>query len=160
MSDNLGFEVIDRRGQPREEEQKPLIIQPESAKAPTGSKQIWRSTAYLLVLLGGPMGNMVIGRAAGLREDGLCAAADYMLPPLWPEKLDWVKIARQRLNTWLGCDCTSTILCDMHRIVVKNWQVEDTDRLKKITSQQVPEVVEVLMKVEHAKKTSKIVVPR
>lgn len=160
-----GFTVIDRRGEARIEEEPPKIIEPESPKAPTGSKRVWTSQALIITLApAGPQGFFVIGRAVGERQDGLLAVADYLLSapgaPLWDEKKDWVKEARRRLNTFLGCECTMTLQCNLHREVIRNWVAEDSARVNKIGAQAVPHCIELLAKVEQARRNPAIVIPR
>src|ERR1700677_3305078 len=90
------FTVVDKRGQPREEEHEVRIITPEPE--PTGDKTIWKGKlAFIVVLNQTPTGPMVIGRAVGQRGDGNVFTADYAFCPLWPEGFDWTKTARERL---------------------------------------------------------------
>jgi hypothetical protein len=156
-----GFTVIDRRGQERVETEAPIIVEPEKPKTPVGSKRIWKSTAFLVVLNQAPGEGFVIsGRAVGLREDGVLALADYAFAPIWKEGSDWTKEAQRRLNTWLGCDCKPMVMCETHKAIIPNWIREDNDRLSNVGRQPVPECVEVMAKAEHARKNAGIIIPR
>lgn len=154
------FTVIDKRGQAHIEDEKPVIVTPEAPKTPAGSKRIWKSQGFMISLVQSPKGILVVGRAVGLRQDGLCAIADYAFTPIWKEGLDWVKHARQRLNTFLGCDCEPHVMCEIHRREVPKWGQEDIERLEHVARVPLPEAIEVMMKAEQARKDSGIVVPR
>jgi hypothetical protein len=156
----LPFTIVDKRGQAHIEQEKPVIVEAEPPKTPSGSKRIWKSTGFMVAMAKSPNGILIVGRAVGLRQDGVCALADYAFPPIWPEKLDWVKHATQRLNTFLGCDCTPQIMCEMHRKEVPKWGQEDMTRLEHVARVPLPEAIEVVMKAEQERQKTRIVVPR
>lgn len=155
------FTVVDKRGQCHIETEKPLIVEPEKPKTPTGSKRIWKSVGFIICIVPHPqMGPLIVGRGVGLREDGVCCIADYLFPPVWPEDTDWTKEVRKRLNTWLGCDCATGLPCEMHRREPAKWQQADFERLEKLKQRPLPEALEIMMRAEQARKSSAIVVPR
>lgn len=152
------FTVVDKRGQAHIETGKPKTIE---APATLGDKSTWKNVAYLVALIPGGQGNLIVaGRAVGLRSDGKPFVADYILPPVWPKDLNWTEQAKKRLDTFLGCDCNEHGPCAVHKVYLLQWVNADTQRLQLMASQPVPEAVEVLMRAEQSRAQSRIVVPR
>lgn len=148
-----GFEVIDRRGQKKEPRE---VVPDVSREAPAGDH--WRSVAYLTALMQGPQGQIIVqGRACGLRSDLLTFVADWVFPPVWNENIDWCGLAKKRLDTFLGCSCTSAGACAVHKLYLPQWMQQDADRLNRLAAEPVPEVVEYMMRAEAAKRDRRIV---
>ena len=158
MSNNK-FEIVDRRRQNKEETAAPEIISAPAAEN-AGDKSTWKNVAYMIVLIGSQGGPLVSGRAIGLRADEKFFIADYFLPPIYPEHFDWTVESRKRLDTFLGCDCTSAGPCGVHKMYLPQWLEADSQRLALIGSSKVPEAVEVMMKADQARKASQIAIPR
>lgn len=159
------FEVIDRRGGNKQEAEASPEIIPAAATESTGDKSTWKNIpknpAYMVVLAGSPSGQPIVsGRAVGLRADEKFFIADWIFPPIYPEHFDWTIEARKRLDTFLGCDCTSQAPCGVHKIYLQQWMQADQQRLALIGTTPVPEAVEVMAKAEQARRASKIAVPR
>lgn len=154
------FEVVSRRGADKQEP----VAAPEIIPAPepetAGDKSTWKNVAYMIVLIGSQGGPLVSGRAIGLRADEKFFIADYFLPPIYPEHFDWTVESRKRLDTFLGCDCTSAGPCGVHKMYLPQWLEADGQRLALIGSSKVPEAVEVMMKADQARKASQIAIPR
>ena len=153
------FTVVDKRGQ---NHAPTLIIEtppPETAEEQK-SKRIWKSQGLMIVPMQGPYGLLIAGRAVGTRQDGVTLHADYIFPPVWSEHEDWVKKARRRLNTFLGCDCKTGHPCHVHQIAGENWMKEDIARLQQIQSQPLPECIESMMKAAQLQAKQSLVLPR
>jgi hypothetical protein len=150
------FEVIDRR---KDKKETPVLIEAPTPK-PETNKSTWKNVGYMIVLVPSNAGPLVAGRAVGLRCDEKCFLADYFLPQIYPEHLDWTIEARKRLDTFLGCDCTGGTPCSIHKMYVPQWIKADTQRLELIGNSPVPEAIEVMVKAERARAASSIVVPR
>lgn len=154
------FEVIDRRRQKDHHE--------EPVKPVEGCVNgQWKDVAYVLAWVpSGPNGSVMgIGRAVGIRTDGLGPfTADYILPNIWKTGFDWTVEARKRLDTYLGCGCTRSGPCSIHKIYYPQWQKADVQRIEMANSMPLPESVELLMRAEVAAQTkqkeSNLVVPR
>lgn len=152
--------VIDRRGQNHGTVEIQTPKPPESEEVIKG-KRTWKSEGFLIVMKQDQRGSVLIsGRAVGLRGDGQLCIADYMFSPIWPEHEDWVKKARRRLNTFLGCDCKSNHPCNTHSVAMQSWTQEDLDRVGRANTQNMPEAVEVMMRAEQTRQKTGIVVPR
>lgn len=159
----LGFTVTDKRGQnnPIQEPRKPQSEIADNAPVKNG---VWKSVAYMIVFNQHPQGGpMILGRAAGLANDGDVYVADYLFGMRWEAGFDWTIDAKRRLDTFLTCQCSGkTGQCAYHRRVAPNgWLKEDTDRLRDEGDRPVPEVLEVLFKAERAKQMAqRVLVPR
>ena len=158
------FEVIDRRRQNKEETAAPENISVPATEN-TGDKSTWKdipkNPAYMVVLAGSPSGQPIVsGRAVGVRADEKFFIADWIFPPIYPEHFDWTVEVRKRLDTFLGCDCTSAGPCGVHKMYLPQWLEADSQRLALIGSSKVPEAVEVMMKADQARKASQIAIPR
>ncbi len=114
----------------------------------------------MIVLVPSNAGPLVTGRAVGLRSDELCFCADYFLPQIYPEHFDWTVKARERLDTWLGCDCSRSGPCATHKMLMPQWIKADSQRLELIGTSAVPEAIEVMVKAERSRQAAGIVVPR
>ena len=152
------FEVIDRRKEKQESPTTEVIAVPESQ--PAADTSSWKNVGYMIVLVPSNAGPIVTGRAVGLRSDGLCFCADYFLPQIYPEHFDWTAKARERLDTWLGCECARGTRCTTHKMYMPQWLRADTDRLELIGNSAIPEAIEIMFKAERARAAGSIVVPR
>lgn len=157
--------VVDRRKEKAEAEAATILTIEEAVpqeEQPSTYGKKWKSIGLMIVFIQG-QGNAPIpaGRAIGMRDDGKGPfIADLIFPPIWPEKLDWVKEVRKRLDTFLGCECKEHNPCAVHKIIMPQWTREDTKRISEISSQPIPECIEILMKADQARQNSKIIVPR
>ena len=152
------IEVIDRRGKNKEERVKVPVI--EAVPEPVGDKSSWKNVGYMIVLIPSNAGPIVTGRAVGLRSDEKCFIADYFLPQIYPEHFDWTAKAKERLDTFLECDCVGGSPCAVHKMYQPQWIKADTQRLEMIGSSPVPEAIEVMVKAERERAASRIHVPR
>jgi hypothetical protein len=153
---NTKFEISDRRGRNKEE----AVPVPVPVLQPTEeSTKDWEDVAYMVVLVQSNQGPLVAGRAVGLRGDGKPFVADWFLPPIWPEDLNWTDKARERLDTFLGCSCTSASACAVHKMYLPQWIKADTQRLQLMGASGVPKAIEVMMKAEQARSASNIAIP-
>ena len=153
-----GFKVIDRRGEARVETMPEPVVPKAPIEAEVKSKRIWKNVGYMICPAQGPQGLLILGKACGLRQDGLSCFADYLFLPIEPEHFEWKKEARRRLNSFLGCDCTNSLQCHVHQIAINNWKKEDFERLEAFSKKPMPEAVEEFIKT--ATKQPNIVVPR
>ena len=154
----MGFEIKDRRG---ENKQTPAPVAVEvPSNEPKADTSFWKNVGYMIVLVPSNAGPIVTGRAVGLRSDGLCFIADYFLPQIYPEHFDWTVKARERLDTWLGCDCVRGNTCGTHKMYMPQWMKADSQRLELIGSSPVPEAIEIMFKADQARKSAGIAVPR
>jgi hypothetical protein len=158
------FEVIDRRRSKPQDEEAIVPAEPVvSIDAPAATRQ-WKDVAYVLAFMPIQNGNMlIIGRAVGIRKDGLGPfLADFLLPNIWGPDFTWQKEAKKRLDTFLGCECSTQARCPIHTLKVDQWATEDRRRLETVASAPMPEAVELLVRAEMAAqaKKSNLVVPR
>jgi hypothetical protein len=79
---------------------------------------------------------------------------------MWPEGLQWEPKARERLDTFLDCECKEHGPCATHRMYIPQWQQADIQRLNLMASEPLPEVLEIVMRAEQARASQKIVAPR
>jgi hypothetical protein len=157
----LSFDIIDRRGNKKTEDAPAPKIHLVDEKPKEKGKWKDKITYMLSLTPIPPNGALVIGRAAAMRSDGLPFLADYVLPqPLWNEGFQWEPKARERLETFLDCDCGPHHPCSTHQILIPQWAQADMQRISLSGSDPIPEVIEVLFKAEQARKNSSIVVPR
>lgn len=147
--------INDRRGQPKEPR-----VETIAEPTPTGDTKTWKSVGFMIAMAQGPQGIIVIGRAVGLRGDDNNFVADFILAPIYPEGFDWTKVARQRLETFLGCNCGAGKMCSTHRMYMQQWSEADADRLNRMSAEPMPECLEVLYRAEQARRNPGIVVPR
>jgi len=152
------IEFKDRRGSNKEVPALTLVPAPEANPEPAADKSSWKNVGYMICPAQGPQGLLILGKACGLRQDGLSCFADYLFLPIEPEHFEWKKEARRRLNSFLGCDCTNSLQCHVHQIAINNWKKEDFERLEAFSKKPMPEAVEEFIKT--ATKQPNIVVPR
>jgi len=153
--------VIDRRGQNHGTVEIEAPKPQESEEVQKG-KRTWEDVKFVIAITQGPDGSIaaVIGRAMGLRGDGNVFIADWWFGPEYPRSFDWTKVAQQRLNTFLGCDCKTGYQCHTHQIAIQNWQKDDSLRIENIRSRPMSKVIEIWMRAEQARQKTGIVVPR
>lgn len=147
------FEIVDRRRNKEERKPEPVQEVPQNAGE-------WEDVGYLIVFIPSNGGPIVAGRAAGLRGDGKTFVADYFLPQIYPEHFDWTVEARKRLDTFLGCECSSSGPCAVHKLYLDQWLQADIQRIQLIGNSPVPKAIEMFMKAEQAKRASSIAIPR
>ncbi len=154
------FEIVDRRKEKKESSPLILIPKTEESEQPEGDKSTWKNVGYMIIFIPSNAGPIVAGRAVGLRSDEKCFVADYFLPQIYPEHFDWTAKARERLDTFLECECSSGSPCSVHKLYQPQWIKADTQRLELIGSSPIPEAIEVMFKAERARAASNIVIPR
>jgi hypothetical protein len=169
----LEFEIVDKRRQKKDAElnsehaSENLETEVSSKDVETGSKDSWKSVSYCLQVSplftknGQSGGALILGTAVGLRGDGKPFVANYALPqPTWPEGFNWEKKAKERLDTFLGCECDYGIPCAVHKMYLPQWQQADDQRLRLESTKPVPEAIEAMFKAESALRKSPIKIPR
>jgi hypothetical protein len=68
----------------------------------------------------------VSGKACGIRNDGMKFWAAYDLPIIYPAAFDWTQKAKERLDTFLDCTCSTRIgSCAYHQMLSDEWMKED-----------------------------------
>jgi len=162
------FTIVDKRGQSRSEDTGIQIavappLMPQELPAAGADMATWKGVGYMLAATPmGPNQLLVLGRAVGLRSDDKTFVGDYALMPIWPENLDdWRPKARERLDTFLHCDCSvASGTCALHRLYVAQWRTADQQRFEFMASQPMPEALEMYHRAEAMRAQSKIVVPR
>lgn len=160
------FEIVDRRGSNKVEEieQPEPEVQPEVAQDTRG----WKvdSLRYIVrihvVSFSGQKQQIVSGMAAAIRTDGNPFVANYYFEQEWSEGFRWEPKAKKRLDTFLGCKCSSHNPCARHRMLIPQWNQEDSQRLLQAAARPVPEVVELMMMAQEAHQAAQphLVVPR
>lgn len=150
------FVINDRRGQPKPPREDVKLVELVSEE---GDKTTWKNVGYLVVLSQNANGPVMIGRAVGLRSDEMFFVGDYTLPPIWKEDFMWQPQAKKRLDTFLGCACTRSGPCAVHKLQLGQWKENDVERFNSIVSAPLPEAIEVLMRAEMARQQSSVVVP-
>ena len=146
------FTVSDRRHTNPEYEApvevpKPVIVE----KKPEGLSTEWKSLGYVCCNMKMQDGNLImVGKAIGLRGDGVSVSVDYLLPPVWPSSLNWVKVARERLDSYLGCECTKYGHCPYHALRQQEWVRSDMERLNIIANMPMPEALELWFRANQA----------
>ena len=158
------FEIKDRRGSNKEEPLAVVAPVTEAVSETSVDRKSWKNIphnpAYMIVMIPSNAGPLVAGRAVGIRSDEKCFIADYFLPQIYPANFDWTAEARKRLDTFLGCECSSASPCAVHKMQQPQWIKNDTQRLELIGSSPVPEAIEIMVKAERARAASGILVPR
>lgn len=163
---NSKFEVIDRRGGRKPDPAPAEVI--EAAPESTGDKSGWEEVKYAIAWRPvpqqqpGPLSIILLGRALGLRSDGLPFIADYWFSADYEDNRDWEVQAKNRLDTFLNCDCNDYSPCVVHQMYFKQWVQVDSQRLELAGSKPVPKVLEILHKAEMARqeRARTIAVPR
>ena len=134
-------------------------------KTVRGEVQGWKSVGYVVAFLPLGQAQVLMVRAAGLRTDEQLFTADYAMPPVWEDGMDFTAEARKRLDTFKSCSCDKKGPCKFHAEVMPGavgpgrWLEEDMKRLQAMQGGQLPEAVEVLMKVEAARAQNRVIVP-
>ena len=179
------FEVVDRRYSAKQEEvetaleelpvetpikpseEKPVPIRvvprkPIDAAKLVGSPEVkfWSSYAFTVIMIPlGQQGQVVTaGRCVGVRSDGAMATGDVIFPPIWKEGFDWTRLAKQRLDSYLLCQCSPGGYCGLHR-GDNPWFEEDMGKIQQQMMGPLPEALALLQKAEQARQ-SRIVIPR
>jgi hypothetical protein len=161
------FEVVDRRGGKKAEAVAVEEIVPATPET-TADKSSWEEIKYAIAWRPipqnqpGPLQIIIIGRALGLRSDGLPFIADYWFSADYEDNRDWEAQAKKRLDTFLGCECNDYGPCGVHKMYFNQWVEADTQRLTLAGNKPVPRVLEILHKVERARmeRARNIAVPR
>ena len=165
MSNN-NFEFKDRRGE-KKEVPAPVIIE-DAEDQPKGDRSSWLEIKAAIAPQQiqqphpQPPALILLGRVLGLRSDENPFIADYWLTPDYDDCRDWEEQARKRLDTFLGCDCSSHAPCSVHRMLIPQWQKADMQRLTLAGTKPVPRVLEILHRAEMArvKRSQAISIPR
>lgn len=159
------FTIIDKRGQNHAAEEAPA--QPEThAVISAQATKSWKEVAYKFEVV--PTGQGVVVmllRATGTRGDDKPFVADYLLHPMDAnefEKLeDWKKIAKKRLDTFLGCQCTIAHgNCSVHKLALQQWPKADMRRYEIMNQRPMPGPMEMLARTEMARVRNNIFIPR
>lgn len=106
----------------------------------TENRFSWKEVAYTLVPLVHPqMGiTAIAGKACGIRSDDLSMFAMYDLPWVYPEHFDWTVEARNRLDTFLDCACSTVAgLCSYHQFMTGEWRKQDELR-NNLAAHEIP----------------------
>lgn len=152
---------MDRRGQKKAEP-----VEVEKPIVSSTDKSEWEEVKYAIawrpIPSNGPLQIIIIGRALGLRSDGLPFIADYWLTADYDDNRDWEEQAKKRLDTFLGCECSSHAPCAIHRMYIEQWEKQDIHRSQLCGQKKVPKVLEVLHKAERARREAaqNIAIPR
>lgn len=163
---NSKFEVIDRRGSKKPEPAAIPVV--EEKIQVTGDRSSWEEVKYAIAWRPvpqsqpGPLQIIIMGRALGLRSDGLPFIADYWMTPDYDDSRDWEKQSKKRLDTFLNCECNDFHPCAVHQMYFPQWVERDSQRLNLAGTKPVPKVLEILHKAEMARmeRAKNIAVPR
>lgn len=158
----MELEIRDRRGANKVDET-PAAVEEVREPAAFGDKLEWKSKGFTLVYL--PMNGQTLlsGRAVGLRTDERLFTVDWLLPPVWDEKLRWQEKALERLETFKCCSCRGGAQCRFHvehcggKVGPGKWLLEDLKRLEKVQNTVLPECLEILMKAERSRSQARVV---
>ena len=144
------FEITDKRRQKAEAEvSAPVaVIEP----VPSTNKSSWEEVKYGVAFRPAQGGIIILGRAMGLRSDGLPFLADYWFTADWDDNRDWETHAKKRLDTFLNCGCNSHAPCAVHKMYFDQWLQQDTQRLTLAGNRPVPKVLEIMHKAELARR--------
>ena len=148
------FKVVDRRKEKAEAETEvtaPVAIIEPVASADKGT---WEEVKYGVAFRPAHGGVIILGRAMGLRSDGLPFIADYWFSADWDDNRDWEAQSKKRLDTFLNCDCNSHAPCAIHKMYFDQWLQQDTQRLTLAGTKPVPKVLEILHKAELARRAN------
>lgn len=143
----MPIEMVDRRGQNKVVEEKPLTI---SEVAVHVGVDEWKDVAYGIVVNQMPTQDggvvmVIAGRAFGLRSDGKPFCADFWFGAQWKEGFRWEPIAKERLDTFLDCACNESGPCKVHQVSIRHWAVDDRKRIEEEGQQEPPEVIKVFI---------------
>ena len=121
------------------------------------NKHTWQDVAYLVAFMGLNGQNVVSGRSVGLRDDGVVCIADYIFSPIWAEGFDWTVVGRERLETYLVCECEEDKVCEYHVGKMQEWLEEGVQRLWSLGQNGVPMAMEALVRKQQG--ASRIIRP-
>lgn len=156
-----GFTFVDKRGQNHAEEEAPA--QPlENSATTINQKKIWKEVCYRFDIVRLKDGLGVVCVAVGERGDGKPFCASYLTHPLdINDGIDWKPLAKKRLDTFLGCDCSiSRGQCGLHRLNVAQWERVDEQRYMTISGRPIPRPLEILNMAVAAHQSANIVLAR
>lgn len=157
----LGFEVIDKRGRNNPIQEPPKLVEVRD-EAPIQDRQ-WKSFGYVVVLNLFQGDQLVTGRSVGLDQNKDIFLADYIFGPGWEAGFDWTIPAKQRLDTFLRCQCgPRSGPCQFHRrMAPQGWMSEDFKRIRDEGDRPMPEAIEVLSRLEQSKRqATQVLAPR
>ena len=117
----------------------------------------WEDVAYMVAFMGLNGQNVVSGRSVGLRDDGAVCIADYIFSPLWTEGFDWTAVGRERLDTYLVCECEEDKTCEYHVGMMQEWLQEGLERLTALGQSPIPMAMEAFIRKQQS--TPKIIRP-
>lgn len=110
-----------------------------------GDKLRWIEITYMVTMMAVGDGNMIIvGRCVGLRSDGIPCVANYIFNGIYSDVIDWQKIARDRIEPFLTCECDIDTPCQFHMNEAPLWIQEGLLRLKKMKEEPLPEPIKAL----------------
>lgn len=157
----MSIEVIDRRGQNKQPEPVAPAKVVEMPARKKGADEQWKDVCYILAIMPQQNGSVIIlGRAVGKRMDGMAFIADYMLPMEWKPDWMWQPKAKERLDTFLDCECATRNPCSKHKSYFAQWQQQDIQRMTLAQDGPVPEALEALILAEKVAQQSQILTPR
>jgi len=151
------FEVVDKRGSNKPETATPVVEVKEHIIA-QGSDE-WKEVVYGIVVQQvasqqGPPAFIIMGRAFGLRGDGLPFCADFWFGAKWEEGFRWEPIAKDRLDTFLGCGCDHSSPCKDHDVWIRRWAHDDRKRIEEEGQTEPPEVIKIFIMAEQSRAKS------
>lgn len=142
------IEIIDRRGERKVEEAKPVVL----ADSQATDKSTWEEVKYAVAPLPARGGIVLSGRAMGLRSDGVAFVADWFFTADWDDCRGWEEKVKKRLDTFLNCECSLHAPCAVHRMYIEQWKQADVQRMELANQKPVPKVLEVLHKMAMAQR--------
>jgi hypothetical protein len=156
----LSIEIIDRRGLNKPEE-----VKPKTAAEKLSNRGKWKSVASYIVIIPARPDPIAMFRSVGLREDGKVFVGDYIIDQWFTTDQQWMKKARERLDTFIDCECQGPqAVCSVHQQLLKQWLSQDQKRREYLADTPMPEALESLMRLDRAAKrqqeASSIVIPR
>ena len=136
-----GFNIVSRRGSEKTVEE---VVIPEC------SPEKWDDVSSVVCMIQGNNGPIISIRTIGLRGDGKTFAVDYLLSPIWNANKSWEKESKERLDTFLNCECSSSGPCATHKMYGPMWLQSDFDRIKLAESCSVSPAIESYMMSQRA----------
>lgn len=169
IEQHKGFTVQDRRGMNVVDEVAEITHPAPAAKAADGTeKHFWFDVDYVLVPVpqprrhpNEPMIVIINGRAIGKRNDDKVFLIDYPLYQVVTDKtLDWRPIAKNRLDTFLDCECTyGKHLCGLHTVRIPAWLEEDQQRFAREQARGAPPALKAIMMADEALQARPKIIP-
>lgn len=152
------FTFVDKRGQNRAEEEAPPQAEEHGAIS-ISQKKTWKEVCYRFDIVRLKDGLGVVCIAVGERGDGKPFCASYLTHPLdINDGVDWKPLAKKRLDTFLGCDCSiSRGQCGLHKLSTAQWARVDEQRYMKISAHPVPRPLEILSRAVQAHQAANII---